>query len=187
MRSSAIRMLKTKALSVAIMLSVTACSGEGAGLLLPSPFTATPAAVLGVYELSGKRAQWQKYAEGGDVYAMYELGKSYAEEALQGGINGEKAMHWYCQAARNGYVKAQLVMGQLYEGKEKISGLEVTKDYARAMMWYRQAAKRVGQQAQPHIERVEKLMSAQDMRDAAYLSRAPKRVPCGPEPLAWQE
>ena len=67
-----------------------------------------------------------------------------------------------------------------------IDGLKVTKDNARAMMWYSMATRRINEEGRQRKKQLETVLTAQEKRDAKYLLRAPKHVPCGPEPLTWQ-
>lgn len=145
-----------------------------------------PMAVISAYELSHKRANWLKYAEGGDVYAQFELAESYRKGGLEGDVNGKEAMRWYCEAGKHGYAQAQVILGQLYEQKLVIQNFAVAKDNARAWMWYKMAMRRVSEDARTQLEQLEPAMTAQELRDGAYLLQAPKQVPCGPEPLPWQ-
>jgi hypothetical protein len=94
-----------------------------------------------------------------DPVAQYKLGNTYC---CQGGgpmddlsiYDNNKATHWYCKAARQGYGPAQLQLARLYSG-DAIRGLHVAlrasalvgtseTDLSVALMWANLAASNKG-------------------------------------------
>jgi TPR repeat protein len=72
----------------------------------------------------------------GSASAAYELAERYASKAP------EKSLFWYRWAAWRGFREAQLEIARIYE-----KGLGVEQDYAKAVFWYRKAARPVDKAA----------------------------------------
>lgn len=169
------------------VLSLFICGLAAGCMQIINPVTTTPAAILGAYEATHRRERWLKFSEQGDVYAQFELAESYRKGMMEGDINGAEAMRWYCEAGKNGYAKAQVMLGKLFEQSETIHGLEVEKDNTRAWMWYALAMRRVNEEARMRRPQLEQVMTPQELRDAHYLMQSPKQVPCSPDALDWKE
>ena len=111
-----------------------------------NPITTTPAALLGAYDKINKRDTWLERAEKGDVYSQYELANSYCCNNFEGGTDYAESFKWFCEAAKNGYSKAQVEVGKLYEHRKTFPNFEVKQDLEKAYMWYSFAAKRASSQ-----------------------------------------
>ncbi|NDF12512.1 MAG: sel1 repeat family protein [Proteobacteria bacterium] len=136
---------------------------------------------LSGYDLSQKRDKWREYAATGDVYAMYELGESYSGHAMEGGIDGAEAFKWYCEAARHGYGKSQMLVGEVYQGTKTLPGVDIAPDFAKAHMWYSLAKRRAMHEAYEHLAVLEPQMEAKDIHTAEKLITNYRKVPCGVE------
>jgi hypothetical protein len=104
-----------------------------------------------LYELqesTPERKKLKELAEGGSAEAQYRLGQSYC--CGQGGnYNNEKALNWFCQAAKRGHHAAQFELGQMYEHGYTMLGWDTVtyrrrpgtgkypeRNLERAYMWY---------------------------------------------------
>src|ERR1700684_4547516 len=84
---------------------------------------------------SGAPPSLERQASSGSAAAQYLLGRIYDYGA---GVpeDDAKAALWYRRAAEQGYVRAQVRLGDLY-----FSGQGgVPQDYTQAAVWYRNAA-----------------------------------------------
>jgi TPR repeat protein len=142
------------------------------------PYTSVPMVALMGYDSAGKRARLEEYAARGDVYAMYDLAESYRRHTYEGGIKPEKAVEWYCKAARGGYGKAQYEVGLLYEGKSDMD-VGLSPDMARAYMWYTLAARRVHQGAIIAQQRLKDELPDSEVALGEMWLTEWKLVPCG--------
>ena len=77
--------------------------------------------------------------------AMLQIGDRFRTGS--GGVRDDRmAVHWYRQAARQGFVPAQYNLAMMYE-----RGRGVERDFGRAAMWYRRAATLGDVHAQHHL------------------------------------
>jgi len=143
-----------------------------------NPYTAVPAAVLGVYEKANKREKWLDYAEKGDIYSQFELAESYCCRDLEGKRNNKESFKWYCIAAKNGYAKAQVEMGKFYENIRKLQGVEIPKDDIKAIMWYGLAARRVNDEARKKRDRLRDVITNKEIRAANKMASNIKNFNC---------
>lgn len=156
------------ALSLFLLAGVTACM----------PYTSVPMVALMGYDSVGKRERLEKYAASGDVYAMYDLAQSYRKHMYEGKVDHEKALDWYCKAARGGYGKAQMEVAQVYEGTSELK-VEVEQDLARAYMWYVLAERRKNFGSEDALKAIkEKISDKEKARGEMWLTEW-KLVPCG--------
>jgi len=146
---------------------------------IASSVTAIPAMTLGFFEKKGKRDKWEEYAKKGDVYSQYELAESYCCKPDEGSVKPEKALNWFCTAARNGYAKAQLKIGKLYENADVIEGIFIPRNELLAYTWYSLAARRQNTEAVGRRNGLEPRMSLQQKREVQRILNTPKMVPCG--------
>ncbi len=153
-------------------ISITSCN------YIINPYTAVPAAMLGIYEKSNKRDKWLDYAEKGDVYAQFELAESYCCRELEGAINNKKSFKWYCTAAKNGYAKAQVEMGKFYENIRKLQGVEIPQDDVKAIMWYGLAARRVNDEAIKRRNTLRDIITNKEIRSANQMAGKMKSFNC---------
>ncbi len=70
---------------------------------------------------------------------MYENGKGVP-------LDEEQAVHWYRQAAEQGYARAQTNLGLMYE-----NGKGVPQDEEQAIYWYRKAVEQGDGRAQRYL------------------------------------
>lgn len=99
-------------------------------------------AALKVHRYKQAVAILSSKAKGGCPYAQTMLGHMYAT-GVGATKNFEKAAHWFEKAADQGYGQAQLALGKLYLGgervvreEERVGGVEL----AKAVFWLRKAA-----------------------------------------------
>ncbi len=142
------------------------------------PVTNVPAALIGVYETTQKRENWKRFARQGDVYAQYELARSYCCKPHEGPTDGEKAYLWMCYAAKNGHAKAQTDMGQLYEGEIQYSELDITIDNERAYIWYYFADKRLNATAREKLKQLRMVFSPQEQQALESRYATAREIPC---------
>jgi tetratricopeptide (TPR) repeat protein len=78
----------------------------------------------------------KKYADSGNVLAMYQISKYYES------IDKKLSLDWLKNAASQGYVTAQIDLGSVYY---------LEKDYPKAAEWYEKAAKQGNPSAQNYM------------------------------------
>ncbi|NKN34504.1 tetratricopeptide repeat protein [Marichromatium bheemlicum] len=90
-------------------------------------------------------------AESGDPDAQYQLGLAIVQRYWERGEQRRlgEAADWIRKAAEQDHVRAQLVMGGLYE-----KGRGVIQDYESALAWYRRAAAQGDPQAMARLGRM---------------------------------
>ncbi len=76
---------------------------------------------------------WLDKAKGGDAEAQTYVGEIY--EKKQNKADYQQAAQWYRKAAEQGFSRAQISLGNLYE-----RGLGVPQDSVASMNWYRKAS-----------------------------------------------
>ncbi len=157
--------------ALALCLLLVGCPGA----------TTIPAMAVMGYDQTGKRARLEKWAEGGDVYAQYDLARSYCCRQLEGELDAKKSLKWHCAAAKNGHSKAQLYLGKLYQGLEGLRGVEIEQDLARAQMWYTLASRRGLADGSTHQKNLAEELGAGQKETVAGLLAVWKTVPCGVE------
>ena len=165
-------------ISISLIFLLSSCGG---GATIINPFTTVPAALLGAYDKINKRKTWKSYAEKGDVYAQYELGVSYCCKDFEGAVNHRESFRWFCEAAKNGYAKAQIELGMIYGGRKKFDQIDLPQDNIKSYMWYNFAAKRMNRTGirlkkalqrkltEEELQQVQELMSNPDSSKASCL------------------
>lgn len=99
---------------------------EKEAALAPAPDApAEPPAVVALKEKAGE----------GDIDAMKELGKMYANGSADTLVDEKEAMTWYRQAAEHADAEAQLHVGDAYD-----KGRGVPQSSVEAARWYEMAA-----------------------------------------------
>ncbi len=79
----------------------------------------------------------KQLVEQGDAQALYEMGEAWCCGPKGGGqFDTEKAMSYWCQAAKKGHSGAQLALGKLYENSYRMIGNTIPKNDLKAYMWY---------------------------------------------------
>jgi TPR repeat protein len=109
---------------------------------------------------------YRRAAEQGHVKAQLNLGIMY-EKGYSRHHGYDAAMKWYRAAAEQGNAAAQYNLGMMY-----VRGRGVLQDFVRAYMWFDIAAMQGNAIARRHRERVERLMSPEEVAKAAKLARA---------------
>ncbi len=140
--------------------------------------TTAPAVILGAHDQVGKRERWLKRAEQGDVYSQYELAESYCCRPNEGKTDDMEAVNWYCKAAKNGFTRAQIEIGKLYENKRALKGVEVPKNDLMAYLWYRMAARRGIIEAEKLVHNMEDKFTPQEIKSVDILLDHPDMVEC---------
>lgn len=104
---------------------------------------------------SSSNLRW--FAEGGDPDAQYRLGDSYyiidSRKPNLDSLNGQEAVKWYRLAAEQGYLWAQVRLGDIYymgaiRGDGTHRDQDVLPDHQEAAKWYLLAAGRGNAKAQ---------------------------------------
>jgi TPR repeat protein len=88
-------------------------------------------------------------AEGGDIDAMKELGKMYANGSADTLVDDEAAVKWYMMAAEEADAEAQLFIGDAYE-----KGRGEPQSSIEAARWYEMAAEQGNAFAQGELGRL---------------------------------
>jgi TPR repeat protein len=164
------------------LLMVAGCS-----LIFPETF---------LYELrenTPERNKLRQLAESGSAEAAYRLGQSYC--CGQGGdFNNEKALNWFCQAAKRGNHGAQFELGQMYEHAYTMLGWDTVtyrrrpaagkypqKDLVRSYLWYTVANQDGGfPMAQNRkLDLAAKEMTLPQVKRAETMLDQWREVPCG--------
>lgn len=99
---------------------------------------------VGIYG-PGAFEWFHKAAEQGHAAAQYELGNiCYFYACDDGGTRDDvvAAVQWWTKSAKRGYAAAQYMLGECY-----FSGTVVTKNYATAVYWFREAARKSNEDA----------------------------------------
>jgi TPR repeat protein len=140
-----------------------------------------------------KRNSLEAGASSGDPSEEFKLGNTYC---CQGAgplhdlsiYDNEKATHWYCRAARQGYEPAQRRLAQLYSG-HAIRGLHIVlrasdlmgtdeTNLSVALMWANLAAKKGGADALELRDEILKLATADERGRADAYAKEWRSVPC---------
>ena len=108
---------------------------------------------------------WRARAEEGEAIAQYNLGVMYADGR---GVPQDdvEAVRWYQLAADQGEPLAQVSLGLMY-GK----GDGVPQDTVLAHMWWSLAAAQGNEDAREIKDRIEKVMTREQIAEAQRLSR----------------
>ncbi len=156
---------------VVILALLTSCSPF-------SVITTAPAVAIMSYDDNNKRDRLKSYADKGDVYAMYELAESYCCGTKNWDDN-KQAFLWYCEAAKHGHAMAQTKLGEIYEGKVVLEGVDLKPDLPKAWMWYSLAKRRGLAAAWEEPDRLETQMTKAGIAEAERLIKKWKEVKCG--------
>lgn len=143
--------------------------------------TTAPALALGAYDTSEKRAKWLEYANKGDVYAQYELAKSYCCNEMEGSIDKAESAKWFCTAAKNGFARAQIEIGKFYEGISTIEGMNYPQDNVKAFAWYSMAARRAVSEGMDRRKELKAKLSDDELRQAEKLLLNYQKLECIPQ------
>ncbi len=114
-----------------LMIAAAGCGGTDP---LKSAARTATGTVKGILTTS-QRGEYLVRAKEGDVEAMYRLGEAYCC-GYSGVLNTQKALDWFCRAARKGHVAAQLEVSKIHSAEYGLQTLGVPPDYALALMWF---------------------------------------------------
>ena len=165
-------------------------------LLLDGCYTPVIEGAQQGYDAS-RRDSLKTEAASDDPIDEYNLGNNYC---CQGGgpmddmtvYDNNKATHWYCKAARQGYGPAQLQLARLYSG-HAIRGLHVIlrasalvdtpeTDFSVALMWASLAAKNKGEgdvdDATELRNKITGKATSKERARAATLMKSWRSAPC---------
>lgn len=99
----------------------------------------------------------------GDPIVQYNLGVTYTKEGvLQDYV---EAIKWYKLSASQGFIKAQVNLGEMYE-----NGQGEAQDYVNAYMWYCIAAAQGDKAAKENVAKIAKMMTQQKIAKAQKLA-----------------
>ena len=127
---------------------------------------------VGIRRDYAEAARWfLKAAEQGNALAQIGLGLLYAKgEGVS--QNYAEAFRWFRNAAEQGHAVAQAILGAMYA-----DGLGVPRDYVQAYMWLNLAAVGGNNEAAQHRDRLEQLMTSEQIAEAKQLTVAWKPTP----------
>lgn len=69
------------------------------------------------FHAQDERHHWQAKAEAGDPEAQYQLGNAYCCGNSDGFFDTEKAIEWWCKAAKQGHLKAEQALSRHAKSK----------------------------------------------------------------------
>lgn len=143
-----------------------------------NPITTVPAVILGGYNKMNRRNVWLEYAQEGDVYAQWELANSYCCNDFEGNTNSTEAIKWFCTAAEEGYSKAQVVIGKLYENTLSFDGVTVAKNDINAYIWFELAARRINEDGIQHKKFLKDKLTADDKQRISIILEDVSNLSC---------
>lgn len=130
------------------------------------------------------RAALEAIARTGDTSAMVQLGDEYCC-GLGEGKNEEKAIAWFCQAAREGNAEAQFTLGRIYQqaglplmAESRYGNVRVNKNNSVAYAWYKTAAEKQHRMATKYLALLARNMNNPQMQEAETLALDPRAIPC---------
>lgn len=137
---------------------------------------------------SDTRTEVEKLTEAatsGDTEAQYLLGQRYCC-GYEAGKNEEKAVAWWCQAARDGHAESQFELGRLYQegdllpmmSKTRYLTVPVKKDNVIALAWYATAAKNGNTLAKKYEALLYRALSDTEKQQAYTMLKDPRSIPC---------
>lgn len=130
------------------------------------------------------RAQLEERARHNDAEAMFELGQEDCC-GVGAGKNEERAVTWFCQAARQGYAGAQFILGRMYQesglplvAQSIYQPVRVRKENSAAYAWYKVAAEHGHKLAATSLELLKRTMNNPQMDEGETLALDPRTIPC---------
>jgi hypothetical protein len=112
-----------------------------------------------------RKAVKQGHTDDQSAYACYALGYFY-REGLSVERDQELAVRWFQKAAELGNVSAQVSLANAYS-----SGVGITRDAVRALMWMRVSEAQGDQHVLAERERISALMTTAEIAEAERLSQ----------------
>lgn len=130
------------------------------------------------------REKLETLARSGDAVAMVQLGDEYCC-GIGDGKSEEKAIAWWCQAAREGNAEAQFTLGRVYQesgmplmAESRYNQVRVHKDNSVAYAWYVNAANKGNRLAEKYLALLKRSMNNPQMQEAETLALDPRAIPC---------
>jgi TPR repeat protein len=130
------------------------------------------------------RAQLEERAKHGDAEAMFRLGQEDCC-GIGEGKNEERAINWFCQAARQQQPDAQFILGRIYQenglplvAESVYKPVRVQKENSVAYAWYKTAAAHGHKLAVTSLELLKRNMNNTQMDQAETLALDPRTIPC---------
>jgi TPR repeat protein len=130
------------------------------------------------------REKLETLARNGDAVAMVQLGDEYCC-GIGEGKNEERAIAWFCQAAREGNAEAQFTLGRIYQqsgmplmAESRYSNVRVRKDNSIAYAWYKAAETKEHRLATKYLSLLKRTMNNPQMQEAETLALDPRAIPC---------
>lgn len=130
------------------------------------------------------REQLEERAKYNDAAAMFELGQQDCC-GVGSGKNDERAIAWFCQAARQGHAGAEFVMGRIYQesglplvAQSIYQPVRVHKENSVAYAWYKTAATHGHTLATTSLELLKRTMNNTQMDQGETLALDPRSIPC---------
>jgi hypothetical protein len=130
------------------------------------------------------RAQLEERAKQNDAAAMFELGQKDCC-GIGAGKNEERAIAWFCQAARQNHAGAEFVLGRMYQedglplvAQSIYQPVRVHKDNSVAYAWYKTAAARGHKLAETSLALLKRTMNNTQMDQGETLALDPRTIPC---------
>lgn len=130
-----------------------------------------------------ERDQYMQAARDGDPAAQYKVARTYCC-GLGPFYNTRRAIDWFCRAARQGYVPAQLALANMYSDNLDDDPESLPKppvDFVSAYMWYTVAAAQGNPTATLRRAELDNMMAAQDINTAKENATRWRQYEC-PQP-----
>lgn len=130
------------------------------------------------------REKLETLARNGDAVAMVQLAQEYCC-GLGEGKNEERAVAWFCQAAREGNSEAQFTLGRMYQesglplmAESRYTQVRVRKENIIAYAWYKAAETKQHRLATKYLSLLQRNMNNPQMQEAETLALDPRAIPC---------
>jgi TPR repeat protein len=123
-----------------------------------------------------KLQPWKKLALDGDVEAQYKVGEMYCC-GDRPKYDNVRALHWYCQAARQNQRDAQHKVGWMYEHAADYKGNIVPANPVLAHVYYTLAAQGGNKEAPKALAKMTPL-STEQMKEALALLEEWPAIAC---------
>lgn len=135
-------------------------------------------------EPKSEMAKLEEAATNGDPEAKFLMGQHYCC-GLGPGKSDEKALAWWCQAAREGHAEAQFELGRLYQmedlpmmARSRYEFFRVKKDNVTALAWYSVAASSGHALAKNYEAMLYRVLTQVEREQAYQLLKDPRAIPC---------
>jgi len=123
--------------------------------------------------------QWTvEHAKDGDAAYQYKAGQLYCCGERPDYDNVE-ALHWFCEAARNGQRDAMLEVGRMYEEANTFVGDVIPRDLMLAHTFYTLAQKHENKEAEEKLTHIKKFISEEDIKKSELLVSMWPNIHCG--------